>query len=56
MTILTTKPAQIINGFNDEVFNSQGEAVQCAEWLENENGDDNVLFVFEKDGSWVVAW
>jgi len=54
MAVLIQKPNQTVVGYNDEKFESQQEAVECAEWLENENG--GTLYVFEKDGQWVVAW
>jgi len=50
-----TKPA-IVTGYNDERFATEADAIECAELLENESGDDCELYVFEKDGEWVVAW
>lgn len=51
-----TKPS-IVTGYNDERFETQDDAIECAEWMENESGkDDETLYVFEKDGEWVVAW
>lgn len=59
ITILTIgKPTKIIAGENDERFATKEEAIECAQWLENEYGDDAAdMFVFENsDGEWVVAW
>lgn len=50
-----TKPA-IVTGYNDERFETKDEAIECAEWMQNEAGYDCDLYVFEKDGEWVVAW
>lgn len=53
--ITLAKPA-MITGINDERFATEAEAIECAEWMENESGEDCDLYVFEKDGEWVVGW
>ena len=56
MAIINDKPTAIITGYNDETFDTENEALECAKWLENENGEaGGDLYVFEKDDRWVVA-
>ena len=53
--ITYNKPA-MITGTNDERFATEAEAIECAEWMENECDGDCELYVFERNGEWVVAW
>lgn len=58
MSVIIAKPNKIITAYNDETFETQAEAVECANWLEKEYDDYAAeMFVFENDeGEWVVAW
>ncbi|WP_170870418.1 hypothetical protein [Pantoea sp. 1.19] len=58
MSVIIGSPTKTITAYNDETFATQQEAVECANWLNSEYGEDAAeMFVFEKnDGEWVVAW
>jgi len=58
MSVTISEPTKTITAYNDETFTTQADAVECANWLGNEYGDDAAeMFVFEKEENiWVVAW
>lgn len=58
MSVTIAKPNKIITAYNDETFETEREAIECANWLESEYGDEAAeMFVFENaEGEWVVAW
>jgi hypothetical protein len=50
-----TEP-RIVTRIHNERFATEEEAAWCADWLDDQSNGDCVLYVFERDGEWLVAW